>query len=562
TTNPTYIDSKTGISYVRDEGFTDTGLIHNVDKENLQPDLAERYDNLRFFPSGERNCYTLRSLTPGGKYLLRAAFGYGDYDKLNSLPTFDLYFGANYWTTVTIVNSSTAYVFEIIALCPSDFLQICLVNIGSGTPFISGLDLRSLKENLYPQANDPYDRMWQRYQDVPSWTDVTNKSDEPVQNSPNNNYDAPSAVMRSASTPVNASRMDISWSADASMGVGVDTKYSLALYFAELEAVQGLRQFDVSVDNNQLVAAFSPTYLLANVIPAIVQGSGEHSISLLATSKSVLPPLINAMEIFMVWPLNESTTASLDANAMVAIQTKFKVKRNWVGDPCAPISFAWYGLDCSYTPDGPPRIIAINLSSSGLVGEIDASFGQLTLLQRFFFISYRDLSSNDLNGPIPMNLLEKSQDGFLTLRIDNNPNLCGSPPCNTFPNKKKKPKSILQIVVPVIGALLLVALLALVVWSRRKKRPVFMLPLDVPRSANQFENWSFKSKELKIITNNFNTCVFWSCVFWLFGEWNSCCSEDAVRDIFTRLCRIFSRGSAPNEGPSQELGVLNWFLQG
>ncbi|XP_044444740.1 probable LRR receptor-like serine/threonine-protein kinase At1g05700 [Aegilops tauschii subsp. strangulata] len=340
--------------------------------------------------------------------------------------------------------------------------------------------------------------------------------------------------------------MDISWSADASMGVGVDTKYSLALYFAELEAVQGLRQFDVSVDNNQLVAAFSPTYLLANVIPAIVQGSGEHSISLLATSKSVLPPLINAMEIFMVWPLNESTTASLDANAMVAIQTKFKVKRNWVGDPCAPISFAWYGLDCSYTPDGPPRIIAINLSSSGLVGEIDASFGQLTLLQRLdlshnnlsgtipYFLgqvpslTFLDLSSNDLNGPIPMNLLEKSQDGFLTLRIDNNPNLCGSPPCNTFPNKKKKPKSILQIVVPVIGALLLVALLALVVWSRRKKRP------DVPRSANQFENWSFKSKELKIITNNFNTCVFWSCVFWLFGEWNSCCSEDAVRDIFTR----------------------------
>lgn len=36
------------------------------------------------------------------------------------------------------------------------------------------------------------------------------------------------------------------------MGVGVDTKYSLALYFAELEAVQGLRQFDVSVDNEPI----------------------------------------------------------------------------------------------------------------------------------------------------------------------------------------------------------------------------------------------------------------------------------------------------------------------
>lgn len=106
--------------------------------------------------------------------------------------------------------------------------------------------------------------------------------------------------------------MDISWSADASMGVGVDTKYFLALYFAELVAVQDLRQFDVSVDNRQLASGFSPNYLLATVLTEIVQGSGEHSVSLLATSNSTLQPLISAMEIFMVWPRNESTTSYLD----------------------------------------------------------------------------------------------------------------------------------------------------------------------------------------------------------------------------------------------------------
>lgn len=283
--------------------------------------------------------------------------------------------------------------------------------------------------------DDPYDRLWQRYEDVSSWTDVSNKSDGAVQNSPNSNYDAPSVVMRSASTPLNGSRMDISWSADASMGVGVDTKYFLALYFAELVAVQDLRQFDVSVDNRQLASGFSPNYLLATVLTEIVQGSGEHSVSLLATSKSTLQPLISAMEIFMVWPRNESTTSYLDAIAMMTIQMKFAVKRNWMGDPCAPISFAWDGLNCSYTPDGPPRITALNLSSSGLVGEIDASFGQLTLLQHLDLshnnlsgsipyvlgqvpsLTFLDLSSNDLSGPIPMNLLQKSQDGFLTLRV-------------------------------------------------------------------------------------------------------------------------------------------------
>ncbi|KAF7053464.1 hypothetical protein CFC21_061391 [Triticum aestivum] len=347
TANQTYTDSRTGISYASDEGYTDAGLIHPVDKGNLQTDLADRYLNLRFFPSGERNCYTLRSLTPGGKYLVRAAFGYGDYDKLNKNPTFDLYFGVNYWTTVTIVSSSTAYVFEIIAVCPADFLQICLVNKGSGTPFISGLDLRSLTSDLYLEANvtqslvllsffrdtvgfgpnryhfgtnyqhirfpdDPYDRMWQRYENVDGWTDVPNKSNGEIKNSTNDNYDAPSAVMRSASIPVNDSRMDLSWSSDSSMNVGVDPKFFLVLYFAELEAVQELRQFDVSVDNNPLASAFSPKFLLPTVLSGIVQGSNEHSISLVATSNSALQPLISAMEIYMLRPVNESTTDSLD----------------------------------------------------------------------------------------------------------------------------------------------------------------------------------------------------------------------------------------------------------
>ncbi|XP_071685356.1 probable LRR receptor-like serine/threonine-protein kinase At1g05700 [Lolium perenne] len=557
-TTPSYTDGNTGITYSSDEGFTDAGLIHPVDKGNLQGDLADRYLNIRYFPSGERNCYTLRSLTPGGKYLVRAAFGYGDYDKLNSLPTFDLYFGVNYWTTVTIVNSSTAYLFEIIAVSPAEFVQICLVNIESGTPFISGLDLRSLSSDLYPEANvtqslvllsyfrdtvgfgpnryhfgtnyqhirfpdDPFDRVWQRYEDVPSWTDVPNKSDGAIHNSPNDTYDAPSAVLRSASTPVNASRMDISWSSDSSMSVGVDPTFFLVLYFAEVEVIQELRQFDVSVDNNQLASAFSPKFLLSTVLSRIVQGSDDHSVSLVATSNSALQPVISAMEIYMVRPVNESTTDSLDANAMMTIQTKFSVKRNWVGDPCAPISFAWDGLNCSYTSSSPPRITGLNLSYNGLVGEIDASFGQLTLLQhldlshnslsgsipdflgRLSSLKFLDLSSNNLSGSIPWSLLEKSQQGSFTLRLDNNPSLCGNNICNPTQNKKKNKAKLLQIVIPVIAAavvvLLLVAVFVHVIWRRIKSRP------DVSYSANPLENRRFSYKELKRITNNFNTKI-------------------------------------------------------
>lgn len=156
TATPSYPDGRTGLTYVADVNFTDLGVTHTVNMGNLQPDLALRYATVRFFPGdgGTRSCYTLRSLAAGGgKYYVRATFGYGNYDALNRLPTFDLYLGVNYWTTVRIVNSSTAYVFETIAAADEDYLQVCLANKGLGNPFISGLDLRPLQPNLYPGSN-------------------------------------------------------------------------------------------------------------------------------------------------------------------------------------------------------------------------------------------------------------------------------------------------------------------------------------------------------------------------------------------------------------------------
>ncbi|XP_024310895.1 probable LRR receptor-like serine/threonine-protein kinase At4g29180 isoform X3 [Brachypodium distachyon] len=345
TASKEYVDSRTGLTYASDDGFIEAGLVHIVDPANLQPDLAVRYYNLRYFPSGPRNCYTFRSLTPGGKYLVRAAFGYGDYDKLNRLPTFDLYFGVNYWTTVTIVSSSTAYLFEIIAVSPADFLQICLVNTGSGTPFISALDLRTLTANLYPEAN-------------------------------------------------------------------VTQSLVLLSFFRD-------------------TVGFGPNR---------------------------------------------------------------------------------YHFGTNY------QHIRI-MSSSGLVGEIDASFGQILLLQHLDLshnslsgsipdflgqlpaLKFLDLSGNNLSGSIPCNLLEKSQNGLLALRVDN-PNLHGDCAPSLI-GRKNKIKLVLKIVLPVVAALVLlfVAVHVFVILPRRKKRP------DVAPSANLFENRRFSYKELKRITNNFNTVI-------------------------------------------------------
>jgi hypothetical protein len=146
------VDDATKLSYAPDAAFTDAGSNHNISVEYITPTLAKRYLNVRSFPDGARSCYMLRSLVPGLKYTLRAEFKYGNYDGLNRPPVFDLYAGVNFWSRVN-ASSQKVVVLEAIVVVPDDYVHVCLVNTGSGTPFISALELRPLKSSLYPQVN-------------------------------------------------------------------------------------------------------------------------------------------------------------------------------------------------------------------------------------------------------------------------------------------------------------------------------------------------------------------------------------------------------------------------
>ena len=74
---------------------------------------------------------------------------YGNYDSENRPPEFGLYLNAEEWETVKLENSSDVVVKEIIHVQETDYLHVCLVNTGLGTPFISALELRLLNNTIY-----------------------------------------------------------------------------------------------------------------------------------------------------------------------------------------------------------------------------------------------------------------------------------------------------------------------------------------------------------------------------------------------------------------------------
>ncbi|XP_042459750.1 senescence-induced receptor-like serine/threonine-protein kinase isoform X4 [Zingiber officinale] len=215
---------------------------------------------------------------------------------------------------------------------------------------------------------------------------------------------------------------------------------------------------------------------------------------------------------------------------MTVIKERYQIQRNWMGDPCSPIAFVWDGLNCTYSFSNSPRVTALNLSSSGLIGEITKSVASLSALQ-YLDLSYNnltgsipddlanlnslkllDLTGNQLNGSVPSNLLEMAQNGLLTLRLDGNPHLCNNgTSCNVMPAPKKKKISTPVVVILCIFPVLILLALIAIVWRVRKtqglRRGGLVNPsngfLKQTDNALQLENRQFTFMELLNITNNF-----------------------------------------------------------
>jgi len=155
-----YLDGNNRISYKSDKDFISTGKNMFVAPEyNLTNFYYGKMANsLRTFPEGKRNCYTLKPREGKNQnYYVRAFFHYGNYDSKNQTPiNFDLYIGVNYWDTVQVVETTEHMYwvnYEIIHYSVTDTIYVCLVNTGSGDPFINGLYLLFMNDSSYRSMN-------------------------------------------------------------------------------------------------------------------------------------------------------------------------------------------------------------------------------------------------------------------------------------------------------------------------------------------------------------------------------------------------------------------------
>ncbi|BAF24879.1 senescence-induced receptor-like serine/threonine-protein kinase [Oryza sativa Japonica Group] len=543
-----YVDEKTNITYISDDQYIDTGENHNISSQLQGAEQFRSGLNLRSFPTGGRNCYTLYPAIKGQKYLIRGMFMHGNYDNkgqdlVSSPVTFDIRIGLNFWNRLNIINATMTYTSEAIVVAIVNSVSVCLVDNGEGTPFISSLEMRPMKSSNYPAAtpnhplllqdrrsmgasriirypDDPYDRVWWLPQITSGLIKISTRS--LISRYTDDVYEVPVAVLKTAATTSSTSTaLNFLWAAPT--GWDATPGYLIGLHFTDFQQGQ-LREFDIYYNNdlwNYDNKKTKPPYLLANYINGTTPYTSDnylYNISLVATNASVLPPMLNAIEIYYQVQQDEKMTYSEDVEAMMTVKIDYQVKKNWMGDPCLPEKYTWSGLKCR-SQGVTSRIISLDLSSSDLQGAISEQFSMLRSLE------YLNLSNNDLTGSLPESLtnlpnihvLDLSgnqlngtfpealcKNRALTLRYDT----ANGDPCSPRSSKKKH-KAVLAVavVVPVVIVVILIsAMLMLLFWKKQA--------IVKSRGQEQYgdhihipENREFTYEELVKITNNFSVFI-------------------------------------------------------
>ncbi|XP_076937127.1 putative LRR receptor-like serine/threonine-protein kinase At1g05700 isoform X2 [Bidens hawaiensis] len=524
---PSYTENTTGINYVSDDGFIAGGVSQVVFN------CSERvYNTIRSFPENKRNCYTLRPQKgKNNRYLIRAMFYYGE--SRGHPPLFDLYIGADYWAMIYIPSPASYYYHEMIHLASSDYIYVCLINTDRGDPFITSLELRLLDVTMYndrlPSSlfllqridfstsetvryeDDKYDRIWYPATLPPDLYRAIQTSDT-VSLKPFSEEQVPLKVMSTAITPVNSTYIhyNYQWSARTSVD------FMVYIQLAEVEILERNQKREFNIYNNgRWIGTVSPSTNITTVKIYASSNSPTYELILNRTLNSTLPPILNALEIYALRQLQQNQTDDQDAAAILSTKSTYGLtKLNWQGDPCVPQENVWVGLNCNYDASRAARIVSLNLSSRGLIGEIATALANLTMIESLD-LSYNKLTGNvpnflaQLNNlrilnlvgnnftrPLPAELLEKSKKGSLSLStdeegIDEEKSSCLKGSCRNNNNK------IVVILAPIIGGIVVLSIIVLIVIQMKRKALIKKEELFIPSKQR------FTYSEVVSITNNF-----------------------------------------------------------
>ncbi|KAH0943501.1 LOW QUALITY PROTEIN: hypothetical protein HID58_003138, partial [Brassica napus] len=492
-----FLEKATNITYSSDAPYIDTGIGRSI-KSSYQSKSEQQTWYLRSFPQSSRSCYTF-NMTTGDKYLIRAIFFHGGYDTRPSTK-FDLHLGPNKWATVSTAEETK--------------LQVCLVKTEDSTPFISAIELRKLTSKAYANESgslqtflradigsfskqslrygsgvygaDVFDRIWLPYNSE-NWSQI--RTDNSVDN--DNGFKVAENVMATASVPTDPdAHMNISLT-----GLHQTSRFYVCLHFSEIQELNpnDTRELKVMYNGRLIIEPFKPISFYTRSFFRDELGpnaNGQCTFSLQKTASSTLPPLLNAMEVYMVNSLSQNETDTKEVDTMINIKLSCGINKvDWQGDPCVPRDYMWSGVNCSYIDSEQPKIISLNLTTHGLTGEIQETISNLSSLQVLDFsnnsligpvpeflahmtsLKVINLSSNLLYGSIPTSLLDKVQRGLVSLSIEGNPGICSSASCATTNKKKTKKKTM------VIASVAASIFLILVILSSRGEPSLVVIPV-------------------------------------------------------------------------------------
>lgn len=132
-----------------------------------------------------------------------------------------------------------------------------------------------------------------------------------------NVFDPPSEVMSSAATPRNPNDpFKIEWDP-----FNTNDKFFIYMHFAEVELLKRnqTREFNIYLNGNLSYGPFSPIYLntasIYSTAPETI--APRYTLTINKTKNSTLPPIINALELYVLKQLTQRQTDHHDGTSTI-----------------------------------------------------------------------------------------------------------------------------------------------------------------------------------------------------------------------------------------------------